>query len=295
MSQIGSFSGELRQTVKKAAASVVTVRGGEGYPSSGTAYAPDLVITAAHAVRSDEGLLIVSGEGREIEASLVGRDAGRDLAVLRAADGGLVPAAPAGETPSVGEIVIALARPTSDGIQASLGIVSIAPGRYRGWAGPMDGVFRTDATRFAGFAGGPLVQPGGEVVGINILGDRPGMSVTLPSAPAWECAERILEHGSVRQGYLGVRSQVVHVPSDAGVRQRQGLLIVAVDSGSPADEGGLMVGDILIRAAESPLERHQDLVTALAADVVGRDLPLQILRGGKGQSLTVRPGEIPGR
>jgi S1-C subfamily serine protease len=192
-------------------------------------------------------------------------------------------------------LVLALARPTSDGVQATLGVVSIAPGRYRGWAGPIDGVFRTDATRFAGFAGGPVVRPGGDVVGINIFGDRPATSVTVPSDLAWQCAERILEHGTVRQGYLGIRSQVVRLPEDAGRGQKHGLLVVAVDSGSPADEGGVIVGDILIQAEKNPLQGHHDLVTVLAADVVGRALQLQVLRGGDVRTLEVRPVEAPQR
>jgi len=144
--------------------------------------------------------------------------------------------------------VLALGRPTGEGIQASLGVVSAVSGPvHTRHGGLLEGHIRTDAIPYPGFSGGPLVDGSGQVLGMNTSGLTRGSSIAIPMKLGLKVAEALVKHGSVRRGYLGVRSQPVEIPENQqnglGRQQNSGLLLVGVESDSPAGEAGLMVGD----------------------------------------------------
>jgi S1-C subfamily serine protease len=130
---------------------------------------------------------------------------------------------------------------------------------------------------------------------MNTSGLTRGASLAIPSGLAWQIAESITEHGSLRRGYLGIRSQPVEIPTiqqDAlGRQQATGLLLVGVEPDSPAAEAGLMVGDILTGFAGGPVSEPDELFVSLAGEVVGRPTSLEILRAGELQEVTVTIGE----
>jgi S1-C subfamily serine protease len=205
-------------------------------------------------------------------------------------------AQPAAQEARVGQLVLALGRPTPEGIQASLGMVSAIGGPVRtGRGGLIERYLRTDTIPYPGFSGGPLVDTAGYVVGVNTSGLARGASLTIPVALAWQVADTLAQHGHVRRGYLGLRSQPVEI-SEAGQRalgrqQATGLLVVGVENKSPAVEGGLIVGDILVGVAGQPVADHDELLSRLTGDIVGKPTPVQVLRGGQPQTLTVTVGE----
>jgi S1-C subfamily serine protease len=292
-----AMSAGLAEAVRKAASSVVLVRSGHGYPGSGVAYTQDLILTSNHAVADTAEVALA--DGRTLAATVVGRDRISDLALLRLEEAAATPATPTPEEPAVGELVLALARPTEEGIQASLGVVGVARGHYEGWPGmALEEVMRTDATMFAGYSGGPLVDAEGRVVGINTFGSRPGFarmgsSLTIPVRRAWEIAAKLREQGSLKRGYLGIRSQAIELPEGAGVEgsQTTGLLIVGVEKDSPAQAGGLLVGDILFSFGGTPVEDHEDLLVQLASGVAGAPVSLRVIRAGKPVELSVTPAD----
>jgi S1-C subfamily serine protease len=243
------LSSGMSLAVKRAAGFTVGVDGRGGYPSSGVVYAPSLVLTADHTVDREEGVEILLADGSKQNAKVAGRDPLRDLVLLELNSKTGSQAEPSKEAAEVGQPVLALGRPTEEGIQASLGIVSIVSGVYRTRRGvALEGVMRSDAVRFPGFAGGPLVGVDGRLVGVNTFGSSLGTSITLPVEMAWQVAEKLRTEGSVKPGYLGIRSQQVALPdsSPLGREQSTGLLIVGIEPESPADSAGLMVGDILV-------------------------------------------------
>jgi len=164
-----------------------------------------------------------------------------------------------------------------------------------GRGGLLEQYLRTDAIPYPGFSGGPLVDAAGRVVGINTSGLARGASLAIPAALAWGLAETLEKHGHIRRGYLGVRSQPVSIPaaqqSSLGREQSSGLLLVGVESGSPAEAGGLLVGDIIVSIGGKPVNDPDELVASLAGPVVGVPTPVEVLRGGRPETLGVTIGE----
>lgn len=291
-----AFSDAMAAAVEKAAAALVLVDARRRFPASGVAYAADMALTANHVVERDEDLRVVLPDGSELSATVAGRDPGSDLALLRLEKAAAVPAERAAEAARVGQLALALGRPTLEGVQASLGIVSAVGGPVRTrFGGLLEGYIRTDAIPYPGFSGGPLIDARGQVLGVNTSGLGMGASLAIPVALAWRTAAALAEHGSVKRGFLGVRSQPVAIPAEAqkalGRTQATGLLLVAVEDGSPAAEGGLMVGDILVAIDGHPVEDHDQLLGHLSGEVVGQPTPIQVLRGGRPGTISVTVGE----
>jgi S1-C subfamily serine protease len=120
-----------------------------------------------------------------------------------------------------------------------------------------------------------------------------GVSVTIPAATIAQVADSLLAHGRVRRGYLGVSNQPVRLPEalKAQLGQETGLLISNVETGSPADQGGLVLGDIIVGLDGQPVRHHDDLLALLSGDRVGTKVPVQIVRGGQLQTVNVTIGE----
>jgi S1-C subfamily serine protease len=291
-----AFSEAMVEAVNKGGAATVLVNARRRFPASGIAYAADLILTADHVVERDEDITVMLPDGSEHGAQVVGRDASTDLALLRLEGrlAALAEAAP--QSIRVGQIVLALGRPTPEGVQASLGIISAIGGPLRSWRGGLlERYLRTDAIPYPGFSGGPLVDSLGRVVGINTSGLARGASFAIPVDLAWQVADSLAKHGRVRRGFLGVRSQPVAIPlaqqKALGREQTSGLLLVGVEEGSPAEAAGLLVGDILVGIGNRPLTDPDELLASLVGEVVGKATALQILRAGQLQTVNVIVGE----
>jgi len=287
------LSNSMAAAAEKAGASTVLVNARRRMPASGVAFAPDLVLTADHVIEQEEGITVLLPDGKEVSAKLAGRDPGSDLAVLRLDK----PAAQPAETASqarIGALVLALGRPSPEGIEVSLGVVSATGGPVRTPQGSIDRFIRTDTTPFPGFSGGPLVDAEGRVVGVNTSGFGRGIALTLPADYAWKVADQLAKHGSVQRGYLGIRSQGVDLPAASqkalGRDQATGLLVISVEKDSPAEAGGLIVGDLLITVDGGQVTDHDALFARLSGEAVGKSVAVEILRGGQPQKLTVKIG-----
>ena len=294
-----ALSDAMATAVVRGGAATVLVNARRRFPASGIAYTSDLILTADHVVEREDDLSVVLPDGSELKASLVGRDPGSDLAVLKLERLVAAPAEPAPQDARVGQLVMALGRPTSEGIQASLGIVSAIGGPVRtGGGGLLERYLRTDAIPYPGFSGGPLVDTAGRVIGLNTSGLARGASLAIPVSLAWATAETLAKHGHVRRGYLGVRSQPVSIPTAQqkalGREQSTGLLLVGVEENSPAESGGLLVGDIIVAIAGESVTDGDQLIASLVGDRVGRSTPVEVLRGGQAQTIPVTIGERHG-
>ncbi|OGO35493.1 MAG: signal protein PDZ [Chloroflexi bacterium RBG_16_57_11] len=292
-----ALSDAMAEAVEKAGASTLLVEARRRMPASGIAYASDLVLTADHVVEREEDIRLVLPDGSQRSASLAGRDSGNDLALLRLSEAGLSPAQAAARPARVGQLALALGRPSTEGIQASLGVVSALGGPVRtGRGGLLEQYIRTDTIPYPGFSGGPLIDANGGVLGLNTSGlAHGGIALTIPVGLAWQVAEALRRHGRVRRGYLGIRSQPTALPAvqqqALGREQPSGLLLVGIEEGSPAMQAGLMVGDILVSLAGEPLTDPDDLLVRLAGEMVGQSVPLEVLRGGQPVKIAVRIGE----
>ena len=280
---IRSLSDGLADAVEKGQSYTVLVDGRPGYPASGTYYSQKHVIASNHSVHINEGIRIETPDGESVDAQVTGRDPVHDIVLLELeAEVGMRPPV-VGRTPRVGELALALARPSEDGIQSSLGVIGVAGGTYIGGHGPaMKDMIRSDAAQFPGFAGGPLIDVEGNLIGVNIMGHRHGSFLTIPAERAFAAAERITQHGDIKQAYLGIRSQPAEIPGtvDIGREQVHGLLIVGVEEASPAMTAGMITGDMVVAVDGVPTSSPGQLLDFLAEQSEGDAVELELIRGG---------------
>lgn len=314
---LAAVSDALAGAVERVAPALVTVSARRRIPATGIVWGDGLVVTADHVIESEDEIRVrLHGADEGQPAELLGRDPSSDLALLKV-EGAASPAeaAPADET-QVGHLVLAVGLPGVSA-EASLGVVSgigTWGGSGRGWGrrrrgggrgrggGRQSGgsYLRSDTTFFPGFSGGPLVDAHGRVAGINTSRFRPGNGITIPSATVSEVVATLQQHGRIRRAYLGIGSQVTRLPEALAAKLsgdlsglESGLLVVGIEEQSPADAGGLLVGDILVGFGGAPLARTEDLQEQLVAEQVGAAAELTVLRGGEPASLTVTPSERP--
>ncbi len=116
--------------------------------------------------------------------------------------------------------------------------------------------------------------------------------MTIPVKAAWRIADELAKHGSVKRGYLGVRTQPVEIPDSALKRdQKNGLLVLWLEESGPAQKGGLFVGDTIVAIGGQPVSDPDDLFAALNSDTVGKSIAVEVLRGGKSETVNVTVGE----
>jgi S1-C subfamily serine protease len=294
--ELKKFSEGLAEAASFAGKSVVTVKSRRRLPASGIALDGETILTAAHVIEDEENIRVVLADGKEQSAKLLGYDPNSDLAVLQLESGG-AEAAVTAEDVEVGELVLALGR-TFGAVQASLGTLSAkgGPSHHR-HGGMLEGHYRTDATPYPGFSGGPLVNVSGQVVGLNTSGLGFGKSIAIPIRIAIKIAELLKKDGTIKRGYLGITGQPVDLPEDSakalGREQSQGLLIVSIEKDSPAAASGLLVGDILVGLSDQPVETHSQLLGLLSGEIVGQETGMEVLRGGKPETLKVTIAERP--
>jgi len=296
-----ALSNAIADAVERGGSVTALVNARRRRPLSGILIAPDLVLTASHGVEREEDIQVLLPGGGQASAALAGRDRGSDLAVLRLAEkSSLAAAQPGDEAARVGHLVVAVGRPSNDGVQASLGMVNAIGSDLRTMGGAViERYLVTDAVPYPGFSGGPLVDLGGSVLGINTSGLARGTSLAIPARSAWDTAQVLAQHGHIKRGFLGIRSQEVELPANlqgtvqelVGRRQETGLLVVGIEPEGPAAQGGLMVGDILVSVEGQPAATHDELIMRLSGNVVGRAAEIRVLRGGQLQAVSVKVAE----
>jgi S1-C subfamily serine protease len=292
-----SFSNQLADAVSAASPSVVQVQG-RRRPASGLVYADNVVLTTVRALGREDGLHVRRGDGQTLDAELAGWDPTTSLAVLRVPGLGTPAIAPSAVAPRVGHLALAVARSWSNVVTASAGLVSVIGGPLpTGRRRAIDQVIRTTAPMHDGFAGGAFLDTAGGLIGIATSTTIRGTGVVIPASIAWKTAATVLEHGSLKRGYLGVAGQPVALPEgqQAPGGRGQALLVVGVTGASPAATAGVLIGDVLLEFDGHPIESPEELLDLLLGDRVGRTVPLKVLRGGNVTDLQVTVGERPVR
>src|SRR5215471_5709400 len=246
-----ALSNQFAETAASAGQSVVAVHG-RRHPSSGIFWSNDVVVTANHALRRDDDISVVVSPDKSTPARVVGRDPTTDLAVVRLQEPVQAALPRWGDASKlrVGDLVLALGRTWRGNIVASSGILSGLMGAWRTWrGGELDQFVRPDLVMYSGFSGGPLVNAQGEIVGVNTSGlHRSG--ITVPAGTVTRVTKELLEKGRIERPYLGLAMQAVALPESLRTRLNliasEGLLVVHVEPESPAEKGGVLLGDLLI-------------------------------------------------
>jgi S1-C subfamily serine protease len=261
---------------------------------SGVIVAADgVIVTNNHVVDEADRIEVTLADGRRFVASLVGADEKRDLAVLRIEAGDL-PAASWGDSDSleVGEMVWAIGNPYGLDRTLTYGIIS-AVGR-RGVVGNTFGDFlQTDASINPGNSGGPLVDVHGSIMGITTAIAQPGskgIGFAIPSNTARRVCDEIIRDGSVESGFVGIQPED---PPPGSSAVAGAALVRAVIPNGPADQAGIMPGDLVVSFDGERVAGSTHLSLLILNAEVGGDVVVEIVRGDRKLMLTVRVGQQP--
>lgn len=293
------FFGDVRQ---------VRVGSGSGVIISADGY----VVTNNHVVRLRDGrvapqIFVTIYDGRRFRATVLGTDAQNDIALLKI-DGRNLPAAQMGDSDKlqVGDWVIAVGNPFGLGTTVTAGIVS-ALNRSLDIPGLPSGFIQTDAAINQGNSGGALADSRGRLVGINTaiyspVGANVGIGFAIPINRVRQVIKEILEHGSIGQAWLGISYADISEPQVRQLLQEQfphlrfpisGMFVNGVMTGSPAEEAGILPGDVITHLDGRPLRRIEDLQNFMRRAKPGQRVSLRLWREGRTIETTVTLGVRP--
>ncbi|HET9887421.1 MAG TPA: trypsin-like peptidase domain-containing protein [bacterium] len=295
------LSSQLVEIVERFSSHVVAVHARRHFPSSGVIWGSGMVVTADHTVQRDEEIQVTLSDGKSRAAQLAGRDPGTDLALLKVESLAAPAPAPAfAEKVQAGELALVLGRSPDSGPNASLGIISAVSGPWRTWrGGRLDQYIRLDAKFFPNSSGGAVISARGEVVGIGTAALSRMAGLAIPAPVVRRVAEKLQKDGSIARGYLGVGVQSVPIPDALRVQMthgnQSGGIILGVEPGGPADQAGLLIGDVIVALGDSKIEGTSDVQTFADSNGVGASTKVSYLRAGSLKESTLVVGERPRR
>jgi len=298
-SALASLSNDLAKLVEEFQADVVAVHARPHYPSSGVQWRPGIIVTADHTLRQEEDIQVTLPSGKRASATLAGRDAGTDIALLKVE--GLAPPAQRGgeaEPAQAGELALVLGRSPDSGPNASLGVISAVSGPWRTWrGGRLEHYIRLDATLFPNSSGGAVIDCRGRLLGIATSGLSRIAGLAIPASSVNRVADALLEKGRVPRGYLGIGVQPVLIPdalrTKLPVPNQNGIMVVSVEAAGPAERAGVLLGDVFVSLADTSLEHIEDLQSFSDSGVIGKQVTAKIIRAGALRELAITVGERP--
>jgi serine protease Do len=258
------------------------------------------LLTNAHVVAGTQKGRAVFADGSGTDLEVVGADPLSDLAVVRGRAPHVAPAEFGdAESLQVGQLVIAVGNPLGLSGSVTAGVVSGLGRAIPVWAGRnrrvIEDVIQTDAALNAGSSGGALADSRSRIVGINTAVAGAGLGLAVPiNSTSRRIISALLSDGRVRRAYLGVVSTPIRLGASEVVRtgQREGLRVVEVLSGSPAEQAGLRTGDVLLRVGSRAVSNAESLQKLLFAEAIGVPTNISVLRDGHLTDVSAVPGEM---
>jgi serine protease Do len=258
------------------------------------------LLTNAHVVAGTQKGRAVFADGSGTDLEVVGADPLSDLAVVRGRAPHVAPAEFGdAESLQVGQLVIAVGNPLGLSGSVTAGVVSGLGRAIPVWAGRnrrvIEDVIQTDAALNAGSSGGALADSRSRIVGINTAVAGAGLGLAVPiNSTSRRIISALLSDGRVRRAYLGVVSTPIRLGASEVVRtgQREGLRVVEVLSGSPAEQAGLRTGDVLLRVGSRAVSNAESLQKLLFAEAIGVPMNISVLRDGHLTDVSAVPGEM---
>jgi S1-C subfamily serine protease len=257
------------------------------------------VATASHTITRDEDISVTLPDGGTAAAQLAGRDPTTDLAILRIESAAPPVQRSEEDAIQVGRMVLAVGRPGTQ-LTASLGIVSAAGAEWRTWqGGRIDRFIRLDLAVYDGFSGGPLVEAGGRVLGINTSGLSRALALAVPGRTVDRVVGELLQRGHIARGYLGLAVQPVRWPEAMrqalGLAGAIGLVIINLEPDGPAERSGLLLGDIITGLNDHEVSDPADILGFLNSEGAGKEASVRIVRAGALKTVSVKVAERPRR
>ena len=308
---LDAYSEAVVGAVERVSPSVVKIdvqhadrRGRAEGSGSGFVFTTDgFVLTNSHVVHGAAKISAMLADGRRLPATLVGDDPDTDLAVVRiAADG--VPPATLGDSRHVrvGQVAIAIGNPFGFHATVTTGVVSALGRSLRAQSGRLiDDVLQTDASLNPGNSGGPLVNTRGEVIGVNTAMILPAQGICFAIAVdlAKFVATSLIRDGRIVRAWIGVAGQNAklrrHLVRRHDLAHESGVLVLSVESGSPAERSVLREGDVIVSLAGQPVAGVDDLHKLLAGNAIGVRTTIAVLRNSELVTLEIEPSPAPHR
>ena len=278
-----------------------------GSLGSGFIISPDgYVVTNNHLIQGANGngtvdsVTVILTDRKEYAARIVGRDAASDLALLKI-EGQNLPYVNWGDSARarVGDWVIAIGNPYGLGGTVTAGIISALHRGITG-AGAYDRYIQTDASINMGNSGGPMFDMAGNVIGVNSAlisptGASVGIGLAIPAEAAKPVIDSLRRGQAPQRGYLGVGLQPLdeNIAASLSLPKDQGEIVRSVVPGQAAARGGIQQGDVILRVGGQPVTPDQTVSYLIANTGVGSRVPLEIVRDGRRQTVTVQVGQRP--
>jgi serine protease DegQ len=295
-----SLSQSLADVVERVEGAVVSLNVGRRFSPSGIHWRNGIIVTSDESLHNNvEDINITVSSGKNIAAKLLGRDASTDIAVFQI-DNPDIPVANVGDATrlKVGHLVLGMARGREGDIKAAMGTINFLQGAWKSMSGGnIDQFIRPDITLYPGFAGGPLVDANGDVVGMNTSGRR-ATALTIPASTVNRVVDQLVSKGRIARGYLGVGMQPVRLPKNfqtaLNITGDGGVIVVNIETNAPAEQAGLLLGDILITFDGARVQDTSDILAYLnQSQYVNQPITVQVVRGGELINMTVTVGERP--
>jgi len=305
---LDSYSTLIVTVAERVLPSVASIQvrrgGGERGGGSGSAVAltPDgFLVTSAHVVAGAAQGRAAFIDGRELPIDVVGADPLSDLAVVRARAGGLQPLELGdAEKLRIGQLVVAVGNPMGLAGSVTAGVVSglgrSLPARQGQVSRVIDSVIQTDAALNPGNSGGALVDGRARLIGVNTAVAGVGLGLAVPVNPVTQqILSALMRSGRVRRAYLGIAGGKRPLPPEHASRfgRRAAIQVAEVVAGSPAARAGLRTGDLILDIDGGSVAQAGDLQRLMLGDVIGRALPVRVLRADQVEELTATPVELP--
>lgn len=304
---LSNFSAQITKAVETIAASIVAIDARPRVATSGIVWQTGgVIVSTNHTIQRDDNITIVFADGRTATASVVGRDAGTDIAVLKIDDEEIAKSLKPAEiietgNAKVGNLVLAVGRTSANaGVTASFGIINNVSGAWRTWHGDeIERFINLDLSIYLGFSGGALINADGQLLGVNTSAFGRGLALTIPSETVNRVVEVLLTRGRIAKPYLGIGTQAVPLQNNLRERlsleQTSGLMMLTVETDGAAEKAGVLIGDVLLSLDDKPTLEPADVQAALWGKEAGNTVKAKLMRGGEITEIEITLGERPAR
>lgn len=260
---------------------VVAVRLSDDRHLTGTIWQSGVVVVSEQALpRKDEFELVVPG-GATLAATLAGRDASTNIAILKTAGPLAAPAFAAADA-RIGALALAIGADGAGGASARLGLVNLAGSEWHSRRGGLiDRRIVLDIELASREEGGPVFDAAGLCLGMSTFGPR-GKVIVIPHATLARVVPQLIKEGHVARGWLGVALHAVAVPDALreSADQNGGMMVMSVVDNGPAAQAGIVAGDIILSVDGISAYRFRKLARYFGSDSIGRKADVRLIRGG---------------
>lgn len=292
-----SVSDAIVGVAKQVSPSVVRVGSGRG-SGSGVVWSSDgHIVTSNHIVERSDRVEIGLQDSKSVEAKVMGQDYDSDIALLKVEGvSGLQPIKVGDSTNlQVGQFVLAVGNPFGEHPAVTSGIITSSRRSFGWrWGRMLDNVVITDARLNPGYSGGPLVDAGGKMIGVNAA-YMFSRGIAIPINTVKSVADKLAKEGRIKRGHLGVVLNDIELPEEIAkqpqINQDSGLMIVSVSANSPAKRAGVSIGDIIVKLDGQSITGLYDLHRLLTDEVIGKETKLSVLRAEKLTELKITPSD----